>query len=408
MVWPNMSNKRLLILGCGEAQENLIKSARELGYYIIVCDMRSGMPGERIADRYYRQDYMDKEAVYQIALKENIDGVISNSEPAMLIVSHLVDRLGLPGNSVVSIQQLLSKNLFRKLQRSMGVFSPSSFEAQSFEEVVARIEKLQYPIIMKPSESSGSRGNTRFDTYDEGAMIKVFEECKRFSRNSHVTVEEFLLMKGTDVYNADAFVVGDRIMWDGWYSGKRSQYLPMVPMTKVLPPIISEENKTRIEAVVECLLKASGVKLGEFNVETYITTKDEVFVIEINPRQAGDDIPKLIFEHSGVDFTKLLVSLSVGDTSYYEEIKKKKRECNYITLQVVFPHKTGTYEGLYIHEDLKRYVQWIHEFLKKGSHVEIARNAEDSVSYVSLRFDNRKTQLLFTNEIEKYIYPIIV
>ena len=403
-----MSKKRILILGVGEAQENLIRSAKNLGYYTIVCDMRSGMPGEIMADRYYQENYMDRSVIYRIAVDEHIDGVISNSEPAMINVSYLVDRLGLPGNSVDSVQRLLSKNLFRQLQRETGAFSPFSFETQSFEDAVSRMGQLRYPIILKPSESSGSRGTARFDSFDEEAIRRSFDECKAFSRNGCVTCEEFVSMKGSNVYNADVFVVEGKILWDGWYGGKRPKLLPMVPMAKVLPPIISEDNKKRIETIVEQLLRASGVSLGEFNVETYLTSNNEVFVIEINPRQAGDDIPRLIYEHSGVDLTKLLVSLSVNDTSYYEEIKAKKRENNLITLQVVFPHKAGIYEGLFIHEDLQKYVRWIHEFTKKGTRVEIARNAEDSVAYVDLRFDNRNAQIMFTNEIEQYIYPIIV
>lgn len=403
-----MSNKRILILGVGEAQENLIREAKGLGYYTIVCDMRSGMPGEKIADRYYKENYMDREAIYRIAVDEKIDGVISNSEAAMINVSYLVDQLGLPGNSVKSVQHLLSKNKFRMLQKAIGAFAPASFESLSFEEAIVGIRQLSYPIIIKPSESSGSRGATRFDSFNKKTMQEAFEVCKGFSRNGYVTIEEFVTMAGSDVFNADVFVVGDDILWDGWYGGKRPELLPMVPMAKVLPPIISENNKKRIEAVIERLIKASGVRLGEFNVETYITTNDEIFVIEINPRQAGDDIPKLIYEHSGVNYTKLLVSLSVSDSSYYEEIRGSKRECNLITLQVVFPHKAGIYDGLYINEELKQYIRWINEFTKKGTHVEAAQNAEDSVAYVDLRFDTREAQIKYTNMIENYISPIIL
>ena len=402
-----MNQKRILILGVGEAQENLIRASKEMGYYTIVCDMRSGMPGEKMADCYYRENYQNKDTIYSIAVNEHIDGVVSNSEPAMINVAYLVDQLGLPGNSVESVQNLLSKKRFRELQNSLGVYSPLSFDSTSFEKAVSIIEQLHFPIIVKPSESSGSRGTTRFDCFDEEALRRVFEECKKYSRNGHVIIEEYIPMEGSDVYNADIFVIDEVILWDGWYSGKRSDYLPLVPMSKVFPPIITTENRKRIEKVVNSIIRASGVSLGEFNVEAYITDNDKVFVIEINPRQAGDSIPKLIFEHSGVDLSKLLVSLSVNDSSYYEEIKDKERLCNYITLQVVFPHKSGVYEGLHIHKGLKKYVQWIDEFKKIGDYVEVAKNAEDSVAYVCIRFNNRTTQIRYTNSIEEYIYPII-
>ena len=323
-----MEPKRILILGVGEAQENLIRTAKELGYYTVVCDMRSGLPGEKLADRYYKKNYMDRSDILKIAIDEAVDGVISNSEPAMVNVSYLVDKLSLPGNSIESVNRLLSKNCFRKMQKNTGVFAPNSLETSSIEMSLKAINSIQFPIVIKPSESSGSRGTTRLDFLDKEAMQIAFDECKRYSRNDNVTFEEYIPMIGSDVYNIDVFVVDGKILWDGWYGGKRSDFLPMVPMTKVLPPIISEDNKKRIEMIVERLIKASGVKLGEFNVETYITTDNEGFVIEINPRQAGDDIPRLIYEHSGVDFTRLLVSLTVNDTDYYNEIIQKKRACN--------------------------------------------------------------------------------
>ena len=403
----NMKQKRILILGIGEAQKNLIRVAKELGYYTIVCDMRSGMPGEEIVDKYYKINYMDRSAILKVAREEAIDGVISNSEPAMPNVSYLVDALGLPGNSLESIQGLLSKSRFREIQRSIGIFAPDSYESSSFETAISNISRLHFPIIIKPSESSGSRGTTRIDTFNKEIIRVAFDQCKQYSRSGNVTLEEYVPMVGSDVYNADIFVVDGNILWDGWYSGKRSGLLPMVPMAKILPPIISDENEQRIEKIVNRIIEASKVSLGEFNVETYITTANEVFVIEINPRQAGDDIPRLIYEHSGIDLTKLLVSLSVNDTKYYEEIKHKKRECNYITLQVVFPHQKGIYEGLSIHKDLKKYVRWIHEFVVAGTPVEPAQNAEDSVAYVDLRFDSRASQIMFTNDIENYIFAII-
>lgn len=402
-----MEQKRILILGAGEAQENLVNASKELGYYTIVCDKRGNRPAEKMADLYYREDYMDRDVILTIAKAEHIDGVISNSEPAMINVSFLVDQLGFPGNSMSSVSRLLSKNSFRKLQQECGIFAPKSFETKNLDESMRRARDLHFPIIVKPSESSGSRGATRIDTFDESEIKKAFTTCKAFSRNDYVTIEEYVQMSSLDVYNADVFVVNGDILWDGWYGGKRSTQLPMVPMTKVLPPIIPLEMKERIEHEVNIVLKASGVSLGEFNVETYVTDRGDIFIIEINPRQAGDDIPVLIHEHTGIDLTKLLVSLTVGDDTYYNEVKSKVRDNNLITLQVVFPHSSGTYSGLFIHEELKPYVKWKREFVSIGDHVEKAQNAEDSVAYVEFRFDTRENQVIFTNDIEKYVYPII-
>lgn len=399
--------KRILILGAGDAQLNLIKSAKKLNYYTVVCDMRSEMEGTKMADKYYKVDYMNKDAIYSIACKEKIDGVISNSEPAMINVSYLVDKMKLPGNSVESLKKLLSKSNFRDLQQKVGVYSPKSFTTDRAEKIINLSKNLTFPVIVKPSESSGSRGTTQINEYSEQKIKEAFIICQAFSRNANVTIEEFVEMESLEVINADVFVVNDDIIWDGWYGGLRSFKRPMIPMAKILPPDISKEREEKIKNDVNKILKASGVSLGEFNVETFFSKKGELLVIEINPRQAGDDIPELIKESTGVDFTKLLVSLSVGDRRYYDYLKTYNRQKNYITLQVVFSDKDGEYQGLFIKNEIRPFVCWVEEFLKKGDVVYQARNAEDSVAYVDLKFDTIEQQRYFTKNIEKFIYPLV-
>ena len=90
--------KKILILGVGEAQRNLIQASLNQGYYVIVCDLREDREGAKLANKYYKVDYMDRKAVLEIAQRENIDGVISNSEPAMLNVAYIAEQLGLPGD----------------------------------------------------------------------------------------------------------------------------------------------------------------------------------------------------------------------------------------------------------------------------------------------------------------------
>lgn len=181
----------------------------------------------------------------------------------------------------------------------------------------------------------------------------------------------------------------------------------MVPMTEIFPIGLEENKLEMIKDTVARILREADIKHGQYNVETYFTEKDEVFVIEINPRQGGNNLPLLVKEHSGVDFTRLLVSTSVGDMSYYDELKDFNRECNFITQQVVFSREDGLYGGLYINERVKPFVKWIKEEYKQGDRIVNGINAADAVAFVDLQFDDFETQHLYTNEIEKYIYPIV-
>lgn len=399
--------KKILILGVGEAQLNLIHEAKSLGYTVVVCDMREESEGARLADVFYCINYMEKDTVLEVAKKENVDGVISNSEPAMTTVAYVAETLGLPGNSVECVEKLLSKTKFRELQKNAGVYAPAHYVVSSEVELFEKIKKLQYPIIIKPIESSGTRGTTRVDEYDETIICEAYNICKEFSRNNLVAVEEYVQMDSLTVNDAEIFVIGSEIFWEGLFWQNRSVVAPMVPMTEIFPIGLEEKAIDKIKCTVEKLLNAADVRLGEYNVETYFTKTGEVFVIEINPRQGGNNLPLLVKEHSGVDLTRLLVSTAVGDMGYYNELKNVIRDNNYITMQVVFSREEGLYQGLYISDDIKPFVKWIKEEYQVGEKIVKGVNAGDVVAYVDFEFENSHMQYLYTNDIEKHVYPIV-
>ena len=76
--------KKLLILGGAEAQVPLIQAAKKEEYYVVLCDWTTTNPGIKYADKHYQVNTLDRDAVIKVAIEEKIDGVISNSEPAML------------------------------------------------------------------------------------------------------------------------------------------------------------------------------------------------------------------------------------------------------------------------------------------------------------------------------------
>ena len=400
-------SKKIMILGGSDFQLPLLRTAHSLGYTVVLCDMRPSCPGMQEADIKYIADYSDKTAVLEIAKKEKIDGIISNNEPAMLTVAYVSQALGLVGNPVESVEKLISKSAFRQLQVSAGVFSPRSFTAASPEALLQRVEELRFPIIIKPNEASGTRGTRRIAAYDEQEISKAFSDCRACSRNGLVTAEEYVEMDSLKVNDADVFVLGEEFFWDGMFQQMRAKETPMLPMTQIYPAQLSQEQRRSIRTAVETLMKAAGVQHGEYNVETYFTKQNEVFVIEINPRQGGNYIPQMIQKCCGVDLTKLLVSTAVGDYRYYESLKTFQRTGNYIALHPVFSKKAGVYEGLFIADEVKPFVLSVSEKLRAGEPAEAGSNAGQVIAHVLLQFSDSETQHRYAEHIEDYIYPLV-
>ena len=94
------NRKKIIILGGGDNQLPLIIESKKLGYYVILCDFRQENPGKDIADIHYLVNTLNYEEVLDICKKENPNGIITNSEPAIPIMTKIAAELGLVGNSV--------------------------------------------------------------------------------------------------------------------------------------------------------------------------------------------------------------------------------------------------------------------------------------------------------------------
>lgn len=402
------AKKKLFILGGSPYQLRLVEAAKKAGIYTVVCNWSEDCAARTACDKFYVQNYMDKEQVLAIAKSENVDGVISNSEAAMLIVAYVAEKLGLPGNSVRGVEQLVSKTAFRQLQREAGVYAPRNFECASWEEFQSQIGSLTFPIIIKPCESSGTRGTTRVDSpKDTESQRKAFEECLRFSVNDRVSVEEFVEMSLLTVIDGDVFVCDDDFLWNGFFTCYRSRHATMLPMMESFPIVITDKDFDIVKDCLKRIFSQAGITHGQYNAEMYFTKTGELFVIEINARQGGNNIPHLIELHSGIDYDKLLVTTAVGDKSYLREALNSKEAIRYITQYVVFGRNDGILSRIEIQPELEAYLIERTDLKKPGDNVVTGTNAGDAISRLVFDFHDFDTQQHYVNDIESYISAIV-
>ena len=402
-----MRRKKILLLGANNGQIQLIKAAKEEGYYVIVCDYTNDNPGLPFADKHYQVSYLDQEEVLSIAKEEQIDGVIGNTDPAMPMVAYIATQLGLIGNNPECIEPFISKSAFRQLQEQAGLYCPKHVELEDYVSIEEQIKDFAYPIIVKPSVSAATQGTTKIYKNGREKLLKAFETCKRFSRNGKVTIEEYVAMPSMDVIEADVFVMGDDMLWNGIFTTRRSLMAPMIPQTYFFPAILSKDEISTIKTNVSEVFKKAGIRHGEYNIEMYFTAKGDLFVIEINPRQGGHRITQQLKKHTGIDYNKLLVTTAVGDNTYYSSIKDISPPDNFLTHHVVFSDFSGVLEKIEIKPDIEKYVTEIEYHKNVGQEVHQRINATDYIAYVGLQFPDRETQLSLSKKIEQMIYPIV-
>ncbi|WP_448782204.1 ATP-grasp domain-containing protein [Blautia sp.] len=399
--------KKIMILGGGSNQIGLLKAARNCRYIVILCDKNPNCVGRSLSDSFYEVDTIDSEKLLKIAIKEKINGVISNSEAIMENVAIIASELGLRGNSRESISILNSKEMFRDFQQEIGLYAPKHAIVENIDELSSMLSDFEFPIIVKPVKCSGTRGTEKFESLDVERIRETVNSCMNYSRNKKCAIEEYVEMSSLIVLEGDVFLNQGKIFFGGLFFTQRSKELPMVPMTYMSPYIDSEKHMRIIEETLIEIFNKLKIWHGQYNIEAYFNKDDLLFIIEINARQGGHGLPAYVKLATGIDLDKALVTTAVGDDEYFDTIMNEQFEQKYATRHTIFGNKDGLLNGLHISEDIRPYVVSIELEKKIGAPVEKRKNGSSYIGFVNLVFENYELQHKYSENIEDYIYPII-
>ena len=201
--------KKILLLGGSSQQVVAIKTAKKAGCYTILCDYLKDNPGQFFADKFYLTSTTDKDSVLKIAQDEKIDAIVAySSDPAAPTAAYVSEMLGLPGVPYETAKSFCEKHLFRSFLRKNGFHVPMS---QKIDETSTpdMLEGMRYPIIVKPTDSSGSKGVTVIS--DASQFTKARDDATKYSRNGVLIAEEFIVRDHPNVIEAEIFVVDGKV-----------------------------------------------------------------------------------------------------------------------------------------------------------------------------------------------------
>ncbi len=151
--------KKILLLGGSTQQIPAIEYAKKQGYYTILCDYLSDNPGQEYSDKFYCTSTTDREAILEVAQKENVDGIVAYaSDPAAPTAAYVAEKMGLPTNPYKSVEILAMKDKFRQFLKENSFNSPQSGSFYDFKQAKEAIDMFTFPAIVKPVDSSGSKG----------------------------------------------------------------------------------------------------------------------------------------------------------------------------------------------------------------------------------------------------------
>lgn len=375
-----MKTKRILFLGGAYAQIPIILEAKRRGWYVITCDYLPENPGHTYADEYHNVSTTDKEKVLELARRLQPDYVVAYaSDPAAPVAAYVSEKMGLPGNSYDSIRVLSEKDLFRKFLSENGFKAPKSVSVTENQNPLTLVEGLVFPVIVKPTDSSGSKGVSKVTTKND--LDKAVKYAISFSRNKRIIIEEFVAGIGRQLHG-DGFVFDGNLVFsylgDHHYDTKVN---PFVPFSTTWPSERDTNTVKAVEKVVAAVVKLSGFKSGGINIEARVAENGDVYIMEIGPRSGGNFVPQVI--HNATGFDMVSATLDALYTQTMPTIEYKRGAAAYY---VVHSLKDGILSNVEISDEIKPYIKEYHQYIQPGEAVKSFQGASAAVGVILLAF----------------------
>lgn len=401
----NSKKKKILLLGGSMQQIPAIKKAKELGYYVITCDYLPDNPGHKYADEYYNVSTTDEEAVLLLAQRLKIDGIVAYaSDPAAPTAAYVSEKMGLIGNPYTSVKLLTQKDLFREFLLKNGFCCPMAKGFDSYEQALAEIDSFKFPIMVKPVDSSGSKGVVKVHSKD--GLKQAVDEAMQYSRRKRIIIEEFIVKKGYQI-SGDGFSVDGNLVFTSYgnelYSDKGTR--EYVALGEFWPSLLTEEQKNKVDTELQRLISALGMKTSAYNIEVILDENDNVYVLELGPRNGGSYIPQLIQYATGVDLVEYTIKGYMGeDISDLKMCTTTGIWSNYM----IYSTEEGSFRGIWFDEKFKHNnLLNVYCTYDIGDKVEAYRNTTHSLGTLIFKADSIEEMKDITEHMDKH-YKVMV
>ena len=381
-----MKQKKLMLLGGIRYLLPVIKAAHEQGYYVITADYLPNNIAHQYSDEYVNVSIIDKEAVLKVAREKEIDGIMSfGVDPGVIAASYVQNQMGLPSfGPFESVDILQHKDKFRAFLADNGFNVPWAFGFSSESEAWELRDKFTYPLIVKPTDSAGSKGCTRVDSKEE--LMAAIQYAFKYTISGHIIIEEFLEKKGCSS-DTDSYTQNGQLKFVS-FSAQRfdaTAVNPYTPSAYSWPSTFTTEEEEYLTSEIQRLITLLGMKTSVFNIEVRVATNNKPYIMELTPRGGGNRLCEMLRYATGVDMITAITRAMVGDDP--EVIEQKPYNGNWAEI-ILHADKDGEFVELQIDPTLPAEVVEEDLWVKPGDFVHGFEAANDAIGTLVLRFEN--------------------
>jgi biotin carboxylase len=302
--------KSLLVLGAGEDQLATYREARRRGLPTIGVDMRADAPGALLADHFLHISTRDTDDIVRAVAGRPIAGVIAPAgDAAQPSVRNVALALGIPPTvSEAAARCSADKGAFRETITMLGLPTYRTEQHRSDAELIIAARRIGFPLVVKPSDSSGSKGITYLA--GPAGLEDAIATARKFAAAGEVIVEEFV--EGRHLSVESFFSNGQPTLF---VLSERDTTGPpaMVTITHRTPAGVRGKERRAIRRAVETVAAGVGLTDGPLNLDVVLAWDGTPYLIEMGSRLGGNGMPQLVRLATGVDTVAAAVAHACGE-----------------------------------------------------------------------------------------------
>lgn len=318
---------RVLIIGASELQLPLIDLARQKGLYIGIVDRDPHAVGVKSADVFFPVSTTNIAGVVDVARNFMPQGIVTMAtDMPMRALAAACEALHLPGISQKCALACTDKGLMMSRFHEAEVPSPWFRVYSEISEYIEDIADLPLPCILKPVDSSGSRGVVELTTPDEA--IEMYEYAVAASREGRIIVEELLV--GQEI-SVEILCESGKPRAIATTSKTTTGAPHFVEIGHSQPADLTKQEITSVTEVACAAVRALGITTGAAHVELMVTYNGPK-LIEVGARLGGDYITSHLTPMStGVNMVEAVLDMSLGRSCHIPDPRKGGSAIRYIT-----------------------------------------------------------------------------
>lgn len=329
--------KKILVLGSGPIRigqgvefdystVHAVWSIREAGYEAIIINNNPETVSTdyTTSDKLYFEPLTVEDVMNVYDLEKPVGTIVSLGGQTAINLAEPLHKLGVPiiGTDVEAIRNAEDRGCFERIMEELKIPQPEAEAVTNIEDGVKAAARIGYPVLVRPSYVLGGRAMQIVS--NEERLRHYLQNAVELNTDQPVLVDRYIIGKELEIDaicdGTDVFIPGimEHVERTGIHSGDSISVYPTFSVSQKVKETILEYSKQ--------LGLRIGIR-GLFNIQFIVDDKEEVYVIEVNPRSSRT-VP-FLSKATGIQMahlaTQVMLGKSLKELGYSSEYPAEKK-----------------------------------------------------------------------------------